>query len=178
MAGLAQAELPPERVHSIVITLTAIQITLEPLAISPKIRCEIITHRNSQNVVELFKKRTMSRLKRCVLERERTATRRPAICWFVIGPRGPTPKANDTNAAAPAASATNDAKRAGRVRSSPRNQQKELRTRLSPPCEARLCRQCSTPDGTTDHLCLYDPEAGLMLCGDHVLPITLPTFRA
>ena len=31
-----------------------------------------------------------------------------------------------------------------------------------------------TPGHTTDHLCLYDPEAGLMLCGDHVLPTITP----
>ena len=31
-----------------------------------------------------------------------------------------------------------------------------------------------TPGHTTDHLCLYDPEGGLMLCGDHVLPTITP----
>ena len=31
-----------------------------------------------------------------------------------------------------------------------------------------------TPGHTADHLCLFDPEAGLMLCGDHVLPTITP----
>jgi glyoxylase-like metal-dependent hydrolase (beta-lactamase superfamily II) len=31
-----------------------------------------------------------------------------------------------------------------------------------------------TPGHTADHLCLFDPEHGLMLCGDHVLPTITP----
>jgi len=31
-----------------------------------------------------------------------------------------------------------------------------------------------TPGHTADHLCLFDPEHGLMLCGDHVLPSITP----
>ncbi|MEY4362273.1 MAG: hypothetical protein RL391_1579 [Actinomycetota bacterium] len=31
-----------------------------------------------------------------------------------------------------------------------------------------------TPGHTADHLCLFDPETGLMLCGDHVLPTITP----
>lgn len=31
-----------------------------------------------------------------------------------------------------------------------------------------------TPGHTADHLCLYDPEAGLMITGDHVLPTITP----
>ena len=31
-----------------------------------------------------------------------------------------------------------------------------------------------TPGHTEDHLCLYDPEGALMLCGDHVLPTITP----
>jgi glyoxylase-like metal-dependent hydrolase (beta-lactamase superfamily II) len=31
-----------------------------------------------------------------------------------------------------------------------------------------------TPGHTGDHLCLYDPEAGVMLSGDHVLPTITP----
>jgi glyoxylase-like metal-dependent hydrolase (beta-lactamase superfamily II) len=31
-----------------------------------------------------------------------------------------------------------------------------------------------TPGHTEDHLCLFDPEHGLMLCGDHVLPTITP----
>lgn len=31
-----------------------------------------------------------------------------------------------------------------------------------------------TPGHTEDHLCLFDPEGGLMLCGDHVLPTITP----
>jgi glyoxylase-like metal-dependent hydrolase (beta-lactamase superfamily II) len=31
-----------------------------------------------------------------------------------------------------------------------------------------------TPGHTEDHLCLFDPEAGVMLCGDHVLPTITP----
>ena len=31
-----------------------------------------------------------------------------------------------------------------------------------------------TPGHTPDHLCLYDPEAGLLLSGDHVLPTITP----
>jgi glyoxylase-like metal-dependent hydrolase (beta-lactamase superfamily II) len=31
-----------------------------------------------------------------------------------------------------------------------------------------------TPGHTDDHLCLFDPEHGLMLCGDHVLPTITP----
>lgn len=31
-----------------------------------------------------------------------------------------------------------------------------------------------TPGHTADHLCLFDPEDGLMLCGDHVLPTITP----
>jgi glyoxylase-like metal-dependent hydrolase (beta-lactamase superfamily II) len=31
-----------------------------------------------------------------------------------------------------------------------------------------------TPGHTADHLCLFDPEEGLMLCGDHVLPTITP----
>jgi glyoxylase-like metal-dependent hydrolase (beta-lactamase superfamily II) len=31
-----------------------------------------------------------------------------------------------------------------------------------------------TPGHTLDHLCLYDPEAGLLLSGDHVLPTITP----
>lgn len=31
-----------------------------------------------------------------------------------------------------------------------------------------------TPGHTTDHLCLYDPEGGMMICGDHVLPTITP----
>ncbi len=31
-----------------------------------------------------------------------------------------------------------------------------------------------TPGHTADHLCLYDPECGLMLSGDHVLPTITP----
>ncbi len=31
-----------------------------------------------------------------------------------------------------------------------------------------------TPGHTEDHLCLYDPENGVMLCGDHVLPTITP----
>ncbi len=35
--------------------------------------------------------------------------------------------------------------------------------------------QClHTPGHTRDHLCLYDPEAGLLLSGDHVLPTITP----
>ncbi len=31
-----------------------------------------------------------------------------------------------------------------------------------------------TPGHTVDHLCLFDPETGVMLCGDHVLPTITP----
>lgn len=31
-----------------------------------------------------------------------------------------------------------------------------------------------TPGHTADHLCLFDPEEGVMLCGDHVLPTITP----
>jgi glyoxylase-like metal-dependent hydrolase (beta-lactamase superfamily II) len=31
-----------------------------------------------------------------------------------------------------------------------------------------------TPGHTVDHLCLWDPEEGLLLCGDHVLPTITP----
>ena len=31
-----------------------------------------------------------------------------------------------------------------------------------------------TPGHTDDHLCLFDPEHGLMICGDHVLPTITP----
>jgi glyoxylase-like metal-dependent hydrolase (beta-lactamase superfamily II) len=31
-----------------------------------------------------------------------------------------------------------------------------------------------TPGHTTDHLCLYDPEEGVLLAGDHVLPTITP----
>lgn len=31
-----------------------------------------------------------------------------------------------------------------------------------------------TPGHTADHLCLFDPETGLMICGDHVLPTITP----
>ncbi len=31
-----------------------------------------------------------------------------------------------------------------------------------------------TPGHTADHLCLFDPQDGLMLCGDHVLPTITP----
>lgn len=31
-----------------------------------------------------------------------------------------------------------------------------------------------TPGHTNDHLCLYDPEAGVLLAGDHVLPTITP----
>lgn len=31
-----------------------------------------------------------------------------------------------------------------------------------------------TPGHTEDHLCLFDPEGGLMICGDHVLPTITP----
>jgi len=31
-----------------------------------------------------------------------------------------------------------------------------------------------TPGHTTDHLCLFDPEEGMMICGDHVLPTITP----
>ncbi len=31
-----------------------------------------------------------------------------------------------------------------------------------------------TPGHTIDHLCLFDPETGVMLCGDHVLPTITP----
>jgi glyoxylase-like metal-dependent hydrolase (beta-lactamase superfamily II) len=31
-----------------------------------------------------------------------------------------------------------------------------------------------TPGHTVDHLCLFDPETGTLLCGDHVLPTITP----
>jgi glyoxylase-like metal-dependent hydrolase (beta-lactamase superfamily II) len=31
-----------------------------------------------------------------------------------------------------------------------------------------------TPGHTVDHLCLFDPESGTLLCGDHVLPTITP----
>jgi glyoxylase-like metal-dependent hydrolase (beta-lactamase superfamily II) len=31
-----------------------------------------------------------------------------------------------------------------------------------------------TPGHTVDHLCMYDPETGTLLCGDHVLPTITP----
>ena len=31
-----------------------------------------------------------------------------------------------------------------------------------------------TPGHTLDHLCLHDPESGLLLSGDHVLPTITP----
>ena len=31
-----------------------------------------------------------------------------------------------------------------------------------------------TPGHTVDHVCLFDPEAGALLCGDHVLPTITP----
>jgi glyoxylase-like metal-dependent hydrolase (beta-lactamase superfamily II) len=31
-----------------------------------------------------------------------------------------------------------------------------------------------TPGHTVDHLCLFDPENGALLCGDHVLPTITP----
>ena len=42
----------------------------------------------------------------------------------------------------------------------------------------RLCGRdwfaVHTPGHTTDHLCLYDPEEGVLLAGDHVLPTITP----
>ena len=34
--------------------------------------------------------------------------------------------------------------------------------------------RCTPPGHTIDHLCLFDPEGGLMICGDHVLPTITP----
>jgi glyoxylase-like metal-dependent hydrolase (beta-lactamase superfamily II) len=50
--------------------------------------------------------------------------------------------------------------------------------RLDEASTIRLARRdwiaVHTPGHTDDHLCLFDPEHGCMLCGDHVLPTITP----
>ena len=61
---------------------------------------------------------------------------------------------------------------------------KAMRLLFAPPDPSRRVRHAErvqlagrewvsvhTPGHTIDHLCLYDPEHGLLLSGDHVLPV-------
>ena len=42
------------------------------------------------------------------------------------------------------------------------------------PRRPRVGRRVHTPGHTDDHLCLYDPDDGVLLSGDHVLPTITP----
>ena len=176
MKGLEQAEVPPERIHSIVITHSHPDHFGAAGHFHDKYGCEIITHKNFRMWWNL-EEEDDEPLHNVVSPEDNARLRDdPLFAELETGPRGPTPWGGERYKMPWHRRLGYAMMRkgwGGAWFSTPKPTRRiEDADRIS--LARREFVAVHTPGHTADHLCLYDPEEGLMLCGDHVLPTITP----
>ncbi|MDG1198769.1 MAG: MBL fold metallo-hydrolase [Actinomycetota bacterium] len=176
MAGLKQAELPPERVHSIIITHSHPDHFGASGHFREQFGADIITHKNfklwwdtadeDDDLVESVDKDGDNSE---ILDN-------PLFLNRETGPRAPTPwggKRYKMPLHKRLAYSFMKHGWGGRWFATPQpTSHLEDADHIS--LAGREFVAIHTPGHTPDHLCLYDPEEEVMICGDHVLPTITP----
>lgn len=194
MAGLKAAEVPPERVHTLIVTHSHPDHFGSTGRFAHTFGAELVTHRsfrlwwdtNEADDDPLEEVDALGENDEMLEELSaanghdpggQTPERGDAIVGrFDRGPLGPTPwggKGYNIPWHRRLAMTMMRKGWGGRMFRTP-----EPTSRLDDADRITLARRefvaVHTPGHTVDHLCLFDPEGGVMICGDHVLPTITP----
>jgi glyoxylase-like metal-dependent hydrolase (beta-lactamase superfamily II) len=176
MDGLKRAEVPPERVHSIVITHSHPDHFGAAGRFSEQFGAQIVTHRNFRLWWDIDEEDDHPLADADDDDREAVSSGDPLFEGRRVGPGEPTPWGGERFKMPWHRRLGYYFMRrgwGGRWFATP-----TPTARVEDADRISLARRefvaVHTPGHTTDHLCLFDPEEGLMICGDHVLPTITP----
>lgn len=178
MRGLKQAELPPERIHSVIVTHSHPDHFGASGRFSRDFGTELITHRNFRLWWDIDEE-DENPLEPVRAPGDNSAVRNedpPQKASNTRGQFGPTPWGGKGYKIPWHRRLAFEAMRkgwGGRWFRTPKPT-----SHLDDADHIKLARRefvaVHTPGHTIDHLCLLDPEGGVMICGDHVLPTITP----
>ena len=174
--GLKQAELPPEKVHTILVTHSHPDHFGAAGRFCHEYGAELITHRNFRTWWDIDEE-DEDPLEPTSAPGDNNEIRDEVLHEIRGGsPSGPTPWGGKGYKLPWHRRLAYEAMRkgwGGRWFKTP-----VPTSRLDDADRIKLARRefvaLHTPGHTVDHLCLFDPETGVMLCGDHVLPTITP----
>lgn len=176
MKGLRQADVPPERVHSIVVTHSHPDHFGAAGHFHEKYGCEIITHQNFRMWWNLEEEDEEPLHNVSDIDADAGLHDDPLFAGLSPGPKGPTPWGGERFKMPWHRQLGYTLMRKGW--GGPWFSTPKPTSRIEDADRINLARRefvaVHTPGHTIDHLCLYDPEGGLMICGDHVLPTITP----
>ncbi len=173
MAGLRRAELPPERVHTIVVTHSHPDHFGAAGRFHRQFGANVVTHQNFRLWWDRWEEdddplETASP--------EGTDPEEIRVSTHSRGPGAPTPWGGSGFKLPLGRRAMFAAMRrgwGGRFLATP-TPTKRVDDADHIELAGRTFVAVHTPGHTADHLCLLDPEGGVMICGDHVLPTITP----
>ena len=176
MAGLAQAEVPPQRIHSIIVTHSHPDHFGAAGRFVREFGADLVTHRRFRLWWDTADEDDEALEPVSADGENNELVADPVYSGRDTGPGGPTPWGGQHYKMPLRAKVSYTAMRKGwlgRWFATP-----HPTYRIEDADRIKLARRefvaVHTPGHTIDHLCLFDPEGGLMICGDHVLPTITP----
>ncbi|MGY9071840.1 MAG: MBL fold metallo-hydrolase [Acidimicrobiales bacterium] len=176
MDGLARAELAPKHIHSVVITHSHPDHFGAAGRLRTEHGCEIITHKNFRLWWDIEDEDDQELLNVGGVDDNDALLDDPLIKNRRSGPRGPTPWGGENYHLPWHKQLAYSIMRkgwGGRWFATP-TPTKHLAEADRVELAGREFVAVHTPGHTVDHLCLHDPDSGVMFCGDHVLPTITP----
>lgn len=176
MAGLAQAEVPPQRVHSVIVTHSHPDHFGAAGRFVREFGADLVTHRKFRLWWDTADEDDEALEPVASGGENNELVADPVFSGRDTGPGGPTPWGGERYKLPLRAKMGYTAMRkgwGGRWFATPHPTH-----RVEDADRIKLARRefvaVHTPGHTIDHLCLFDPEGGMMICGDHVLPTITP----